>query len=440
MAGSARAERLRFLWLRAALVLAAVGAVLAVGIVGISLWCAVALAVLVGWIIASVLYVTTPVVFGRVVGFLATLAAAIALIFGGGWKWFAALPLGVGAFLLGYRWRGTRAVDAIPRDRTLVPFSFDDGDRLVDTLDAVWGSTRDGGPRHGLRAAHSHGSVARGTWKRDGKCGAAPADVPLFNCAEGSVVARFSNFTGEIRRDDNRRVPHGLALELQARHEASFNMVLVDIRRFPVATKEDFVALTNCTGARGFRRLWGFAILLLTGRTSIAALVGSRSLRRVDSYAQRTYHGLNTFYCKLDGKKVPVRYLVRPVDPGAAAVQPATAARTRLDDELQARLRSGSPVCFDVELVLGQRRRGTNLSADRVRDPMWWWGRWKKSRRLCTVTLDQFVATGDRDGFLFQPFVVPEGIQPSDDEILSARRTAYATSYLRRCPLDEVSQ
>ena len=77
MAGSARAERLRFLWLRAALVLAAVGAVLAVGIVGISLWCAVALAVLVGWIIASVLYVTTPVVFGRVVGFLATLAAAM---------------------------------------------------------------------------------------------------------------------------------------------------------------------------------------------------------------------------------------------------------------------------------------------------------------------------------------------------------------------------
>ena len=56
------------------------------------------------------------------------------------------------------------------------------------------------------------------------------------------------------------------------------------------------------------------------------------------------------------------------------------------------------------------------------------------------MTLDQFVATGDRDGFLFQPFVVPEGIQPSDDEILSARRTAYATSYLRRCPLDEVSQ
>jgi hypothetical protein len=441
VAGSARAERLRFASLRAVLVLAALVAVIAAGIFGVSRWSAVALAVLVGWLIASVLYVTAPVVFGRAVGALAAVAAAIALIACGGWRWFAAFPLGLAGILLGYRWRGMRTVDAIPRDRTLVPFLFDDGDRLVDTLDAVWGSTRDGGPRQGLRAAHSHGSVVKGTWKRDAKCGAAPADVPLFDQKSGTVVARFSNFMGEKRRDDNRRVPHGLALELRARHEASFTMVLVDIRRFPVATKEDFVALTNCTRARGFRRLWGFAKLTLAGRTSIAALVGSRSLRRVNSYAQRTYHGLNTFYCELDRERVPVRYRVAPVPEKAFITQPRTVtlSRTRLDDELQARLRSGSPVSFTVELVLGQRRGGTNVSPDRARDPMWWWGKWRKRRQLCTVTLDQFVPTGDRDGFLFQPFEVPEGIQPSDDEILSARGTAYATSYLRRCPFDEVS-
>jgi catalase len=49
------------------------------------------------------------------------------------------------------------------------------------------------------------------------------------------------------------------------------------------------------------------------------------------------------------------------------------------------------------------------------------------------------VSIDGKDRLLFHPFDVPAGMRPSDDEILSARRTAYATSYLRRCPLDELS-
>jgi hypothetical protein len=426
--------------LRAGVVLlAALGLVVARYIVGSSVWFDIALAVLAGLLVASVLYVATPLVYGRALGILAFIAAAIALLTGGPWRWFVALPILVAVALVWIRWRGLRAVDAVPRDRTLVPFSFDDGDRLVDTLDAVWGSTRDGGRRHGLRAAHSHGSVVTGTWERDDTCGSPPADVPIFDHQHGTVVARFSNFTGEIRRDDRRRMVHGLALALQAPGEASFAMVLVDIRRFPVATKEDFVAFTKCAGAGGLRRLAGLASLVIFGRTPIPALVGFIPWRRINSYAERTYHGLNTFYCKLDGHEVPVRYLVRPVDRGVAAMQPATAGRTRLDGEMQTRLRSGSPVRFVVELVIGRRRNGDNLSDDLVRDPTRWWGRRRETLRLCTVSLNKFVPTEEPDPYLFQPFEVPVGFRPSDDEILSARRTAYATSYMRRCPLDEVS-
>jgi len=74
-----------------------------------------------------------------------------------------------------------------------------------------------------------------------------------------------------------------------------------------------------------------------------------------------------------------------------------------------------------------------------VRDPTRWWGRRRDTLRLCTVSLDKFFSTEEPDPYLFQPFEVPVGFRPSDDEILSARRTAYATSYMRRCPLDEVS-
>src|SRR5262249_47093224 len=146
----ARAEGLRSVWLRPAVVLAAVGGAVASSIAGISAGYAVALAMLVGWLIASVLYVTKPVVFGRALGGLAALATALALVLDGGWRWFATLPLGAGVFLLRYRWRHGRDVDAIPRDRTLVPYLFDEGDRLIDTLDAVWGSPRNYGPPQAL--------------------------------------------------------------------------------------------------------------------------------------------------------------------------------------------------------------------------------------------------------------------------------------------------
>ncbi len=428
--------------LRAALLLLAVVAVVAVGIADGPWWAAMAAAALLGEVVASVLYVTTPAIFGRVLGALAGATAVLALLPEGGWEWFAAAPFALALFLGWLRWSGMREIDRVTPDRTFVPFLFDEGDRLVDTLDAVWGSTRPGGHRHGLRAAHSHGSVALGRWKRDASCDPAPEGVALFGDDGGSVVARFSNFSGEIDRDDQRRTVHGLALELGAPGKASFTMVLVDIRRFPVATREDFIAFTNLLGAVGFRKLLGFANLVFTGRTTLVAALRTRPLRSAYSYAERTYHGLNAFHCRLDGDEVPMRYLVSPIaSPMRPVIPPAAVAvpQTRLDGELQARLRSGVPVSFQVRLVLGQRWNGKSLSADRVRDPTRSWGR-RRTRLLCTVTLDQYVRTDKTDRLLFQPFNVPDGIRPSDDEILSARRTAYATSFMRRCPLDEVQR
>jgi catalase len=440
VAGLARAEWLGPWWLRAALVAAAVGAAVAVSMADGPWWAAMACAALVGEVVASVLYVTYPAIFGRVLGAAAGMAVVLALLAPGDWKWLAALPLALGVAIASIRGSGTRQIDRVARDRTVVPFLFDEGDRLVDTLDAVWGSTRPGGRRDGLRAVHSHGSVALGRWERDASSDAAPDKVELFSEHHGSVVARFSNFSGEIERDDQRRMVHGLALELQAPGKASFTMVLVDIRRFPVATREDFIAFTNIISAVGLHKLLRFASLVFTGRTTLVAALRTVPFRRAHSYAERTYHGLNAFHCTLDGQEVPIRYLVSPIaPPKRPAIPPAAVAvpQTRLDGELQARLRAGVPVSFHVRLVLGRRWDGKNLPADQVRDPTRSWGR-RTTRLLCTVTLDRYVPTDKADRLMFQPFNVPEGIRPSDDEILSARRTAYATSFMRRCPLDQV--
>jgi catalase len=454
----ARSDWLGPRWRRALLAALAVGIPVLVdrSLGGVSVWGALAVAILAGELVATALYPTTPTVFARSIGILAGAAAFVALGADGSWRWFAAAPIVVGLIVLLVRWRGVREVDAVTRDRTFVPFLFDEGDRLVDAHDAVWGSTREGGPREGLRAAHSHGTVVEGIWTRDDTCGP-PPDMSLFRHHEtGPVVARFSNFSGEVMRADNRRMAHGLALQLQAPDAAGFTMVMIDGSRFPVATREDFVDILRWFGSRGLDRAKRLINLLFTGRTTILALATMAPPRQVHSYAECTYHGLNAFYCRFDetdqprGRavadgsartEVPVRYRVRPVPPADPVAVPrytAAVPSTRLDTELQARLRSGVPARFTVELVLGQGWRGWNLTDDRVRDPTKHW-RWRSpTLKLCTITLDQYASSDNPDGLLFQPFDVPDGIRPSDDEILSARRTAYETSYLRRCPLADV--
>lgn len=419
-------------------------------------WGAIVVAILVGEVVATALYPTTPTVFARTIGIFAGATAWVALWADGSRRWFATVPLLIGLAILLTRLRGVRQVDAVTRDRTFVPFLYDEGDRLVDAHDAVWGSTREGGPRRGLRAAHSHGTVALGTWVLHEDARRRPPDVPLFKQQTfGQVVARFSNFSGELRRADDRRMAHGLALQLQAPGAAGFTMVMIDGSRFPVATREDFVDILHWFGSRGVDRAWQLFVLLFTGRTTVLALATMAPRRQIHSYAARTYHGLNGFYCRFDegdqprgravpdgsGRtEVPVRWRVRPVrSPAPTPVPRATAAvpSTRLDTELQARLRGSGTVTFDVELVLGQGWRRRNLTDDRVRDPTRHW-RWRSPTwKLCRITLDRYVTSDDTDPLLFQPFDLPDGIRPSDDEILSARRTAYETSYLRRCPLAE---
>ena len=436
--------------------IAAIAVVVVAKSLGLPVWGSVVAAVTVGDAIASVLYATTPTAFGRAIGSLVGLGTFLFLVLAAPGAWIAlAAAAVVVAVVLFIRYKGTRHVDRVTRDRTVVPFLFDDGNRLVDSIDAVWGSTRPNGPRQGLRAAHSHGSVVRGTWKVD-PAGAGQAECLLGGSA-GEVIARFSNFPGLVARADQRHTTHGLALTLTApppvageevdpccRWEgaAGFTMVLVDIRRFPVETRDDFVTFAQLLGVRGWRKYPGFAWLIITGRTTLHALLGTFRFLRVYSYAERTYYGLNSFWWTPlpDGSdKIPIRYLATPVKPGVAPTIPPPAVavpQTRLDGELQARLGAKVPVEFKLEMVLGLNKHGASLSEDRVRDPTRRWPRrHRKTQPLCTVTLDRYDPL-PRDDLLFQPFDVPERIRASDDEILSARRTAYATSFLRRCPLD----
>ncbi|MGH9269657.1 MAG: hypothetical protein ACRDZ2_00100, partial [Ilumatobacteraceae bacterium] len=358
MTGLARRDRLRRWWVRG------LGIVLAgaVGVVGIrleSFWLTVLAAALAGWLVASVAYVTASVFAGRILGWSTTGAVFILGWLPHWWKWFVVLPGVAVLVILVLRVSGSRKVDVVPTDRTKVPILSDEGNRLVDAMDAMWGSTRPGGPRCGLRAAHGHGTLAEGTWHSTYSDDSQAADrrlqVPLFaGPGGGRAVARFSNFPGEVTRDDRRRSPHGLAIRLEGGDRGTMDVVLVDITRFPAGNREDFVSFTQAFAQHGLRRYVRLAALVLTGRSSIRALLGMLR-RRGLSYGARTYHGLNTFFWQLepDRDPAPVRYVARPVrEPGRRRSVTGRSA-SALDEELRRRLADG-PVELDIVLVVGR--------------------------------------------------------------------------------------
>jgi catalase len=431
MTGLARADRLQSRWVQWAVLVIAGAAGLAVATGRLDWWLTVVLALVIGWLIASVLYASTSILVGRIVGLSVVAAILVVALLPSWWQSFVAIPV-LGTVVPPYIWvKGSRRVDALSPDRTTVPMLSDDGNRLVDAIDGIWGSTRPGGPRCGLRAAHSHGSMAEGTWsttyERDGE----EIGVTMFAPAgNGRVVARFSNFSGEVDRDDGRRTPHGLAMRLEGGDRGTIDLVLVDIKRFPTASRDDFVSFSNYFRQRGLQQWVGVLRMIFSGRSSLLAVAGF--LRpRPRSYAVRTYHGLNAFYWQLracDDEPVPVRYIAEPRAVGRRT-RPRGSRRRVLDADLRARL-AEDPVTFEVSLVLGERPGGRRLPKARIDNALNLWPQ-SNRRPLCRITLDRYCADPDT-AFGFDALNVPRGVAPSDDEILLARRAAYPASYLRR--------
>jgi catalase len=442
------ADLLRRPWVRVIVLVAAAGGAV-VSLIMLPCWSSAIVVAGTAWLVTTVAYLSVPVFSARIIG-MSTFGGLV--IFGCAPGWLRWIGVGGAAAILVLLWlriSGVRKADVVATDRTELPVLSDDGNRLVDAIDAIWGSTREHGPRCGLRAVHSHGSVVQGTWRATGVDRLnkdVRSTVGLFTAnRKGRVVARFSNFGGQRERDDARRGPHGLALRLEGEggdHE-SMDLVMVDIDRFPTATREDFVSFTRAFALRGFRRLHAMAWLILTGRTTVLAqwaLINTRTT----SYTVRTYQGLNTFYwqgvCRHDDHpptgcpnqgRVPVRYVARPVEQHRTPSRAGRSAQAFLDHDLRARLADGS-VRFAIELEIGTTWKGRWFSKQRLHNSM---SPWPQGRRptVCTVELTTYCGEED-PGHGFDPLHVPPGVEPSDDEILRARAAAYPTSYLRRWP------
>jgi len=141
-----------------------------------------------------------------------------------------------------------------------------------------------------------------------------------------------------------------------------------------------------------------------------------------------TFHGLNAFrLVDSTGASVPVRWVLTPMQPfEAASTASSVRPKNYLFDALIAQIHQ-QPLRWQLILVIGQ-------PGDPTHDATIAWPAGRERVDVGTLTLDRVDAedTSAATDINFDPLVLPAGIAPSDDPLLSARSAVYSQSFTRR--------
>jgi catalase len=162
---------------------------------------------------------------------------------------------------------------------------------------------------------------------------------------------------------------------------------------------------------------------------TVAALKIISSQPFSTGFENASYNGLNAFrFVNADGVATAVRWSMVASEPFAPQTpdQASTTDKNYLFDALIKRLGQG-PVTWHLMVTIGQPGDPTN-------DPTIPWPADRQQVDVGTLTIDhaESEAAGNCRDINYDPLVLPAGIEPSDDTLLSARSAAYATSFTRR--------
>jgi catalase len=146
-------------------------------------------------------------------------------------------------------------------------------------------------------------------------------------------------------------------------------------------------------------------------------------------FANASYHGLDAFrFVNAAGAATPVRWsmvAVEPFEPETPA-QSAVQDKNYLFDAVIARIER-TPIEWHVVVTIG----GPSDPTDDATIP-WPSNRQQVDVGTLTINHTEAEAPGNCRDVNFDPLVLPSGIAPSDDPLLSARSAAYSTSFTRR--------
>ena len=311
-----------------------------------------------------------------------------------------------------------QAADTAPANAKPLPVA------LVDTLNQL-----SGGPHAGYRANHAKGVLVEGSFTP--AAGATDLSKAPHFAKTVPVLVRFSNATGvpTLPDADPNGSPHGVAIRFLLPGGSNTDIVSISANGFPVATPEEFLGLLQAVANSGPNAAKPSPIEQFLGSHPAAAKFVTTPRPAPDSFGTLAFYGVNAFkFTNAKGKVQYARYQILPLA-GEHALSPEASAKADanyLMDELPQRLAKG-PVKFRLLAQLAN-------DGDSLVDPTQVWPADRTLLELGTISLTQAAQdqVKTQKALLFNPLILPAGIEPSADPVLLARPAAYAVSYGQR--------
>jgi catalase len=284
------------------------------------------------------------------------------------------------------------------------------------------------GEHPGFRRNHAKGVCVTGYFESNGQ-GQSVSKAQVFLPGRVDIVGRFALAGGKPYADDTPQTVRSLAILFKQTDGQEWRTAMVNIPVFPVKTPQafnEFQLASSPDPATGKNIPGAMAAFLANHPETAAALqvIGKHPFS--SGFGDSPYYALNAFrFVDAQGQSTPVRWLVTP-DQTFQANTGAPSDKNYLFDGLIAQLHA-KPLRWHLILTVG-RPGDSTADATQV---------WPPDRRqidagTLTINTIESEATSPTRDINFDPTVLPDGISPSDDPLLSARSAAYSQSFRRR--------
>jgi catalase len=296
--------------------------------------------------------------------------------------------------------------------------------RFINTFEQV------NGVHPGFRRNHAKGVGVAGFFDSNGN-GVRLSKASVFRAGRVPVLGRFSLGGGQPDAADTPGAVRGLGLEFSLPDGELWRTAMINLPVFPFRTPEAFheqLLASKPDPATGKPDPAKMKAFLARHPETEAALKVIKGQPVSSGFDNSTFHSLNAFrFANAAGASIPVRWLLTPLQPvEATSTAGAHQDKKYLFDTLIVQIHR-QPLRWHLLVIVGQPGDPTNDATSA-------WPAERERVDVGTLVLERVESddTGAAGDINFDPLVLPAGIAPSDDPLLSARSAIYSRSYTRR--------
>jgi catalase len=283
----------------------------------------------------------------------------------------------------------------------------------------------------GFRRNHAKGVCVTGWFESNGQA-AALSKAVVFRPGRIPVVGRFALAGGMPFQTDAPSTVRSMALRFLPPGGEEWRTGMNNIPVFPVNSARGFyeqLLASSPDPATGKPQPARMRAFLAAHPETVRAMALIMKRQIASGFANSTFNSLDAFrFVDAAGASHPVRWSAAPEQPFAAdTAAPSTEQdKNYLFDDLIAQI-AQHPQRWRLIVTIGQADDPTN-------DATLPWPEGRRQIDAGTVTIDQAASedSGRCTAVNYDPLVLPSGIEPSDDPLLSARSAAYARSFTLR--------